>query len=302
MAGSSGQDWASYQDWTPSTDGLAFVFVKQTEGLTYVNPRAASQVAHARSKGLVVGHYHYPHMANNPATEADRFLTVAKPQPGDLLCLDWEGYDASNKGVSWSRQVAYKTAFLARLKSVAGAHQHVVYANGSYLDRDPKGTYGDALWIATASKPAGSPGIGHPWLFHQYSTAGGIDHDYCSLTAAQLHAWAHAKEPQENEMELGDKFTIPKSDYNPKDETATVAQWIGYGNQKAGAALAAANKANTTLSTVTQQLNTLALKTGTATLTDDQVAQVAERLATNTTFVNALATALGKDLAARMQQ
>lgn len=193
MTGSWGQDWASYQDYTPSTAGLAFVFVKQTEGLSYTNPKAASQVATARSGGLVVGHYHYPHMANNPATECDRFLAVTKPRPGDVLCLDWEGYDAANKGVSWTRQVAYKAAFVGRLRAVQPEHQHVVYCNTDYLGRDPKGEYGDGLWIATAGRPAGQPGISHSWLIHQYG-ASGVDRDYCPLTPAELLGWSHAKE------------------------------------------------------------------------------------------------------------
>lgn len=301
MTGCEGQDWASYQDSAPSTAGLSFVMVKQTEGLTYTNPKATAQVAHVRSAGLVVGHYHYPHMATSAATECDRFLAVAKPQPGDILALDWEGYDTANKGLPWSTMVAYKKAFIGRLRATAPTHQHIVYCSPDYLSRDPSGEYGDALWIATGGRPAGAPGIAHPWLFHQYSTAAGVDHDYCSLTPAQLKAWAHAKETPEPEMELSDKFTITKNEYNPNDQTATVAQWLGYGNQKAGAALTAANSANTKLDNVAKQLTTLASKVGSPTLTDAQVAQIADRLAANQTFVQALASAFGKDVAERMQ-
>lgn len=190
--GTYGQDWSSYQSAQPSTQGLGFAYVKATEGLGYTNPLHAAQVAHARADGLVVGHYHYPHMANSPATEADFFLKTAQPQTGDLLCLDWEGYDAANKGVSFSRQIAYKEAFLAHLRTVASTHQHITYCNIDYLNRDPKGQYGDALWIATAGRPAGQPGISHAWKFHQYG-ASGVDRDYCSLSVADLKAWAHAK-------------------------------------------------------------------------------------------------------------
>jgi hypothetical protein len=47
-------------------------------------------------------------------------------------------------------------------------------------------------------------------------------------------------------------------------------------------------------------VKTLAAKPPVA-LTDAQVAAVADRLASNATFVTALAGAIGKDLAARMQ-
>lgn len=196
--GTYGQDWASYQSATPPTAGLGFAFVKATEGTGYINPLHAAQISHARANGLVVGHYHYPHMAADPVVEAGYFLSAANPQPGDILVLDWEGYDPANKGVSTSRQIAYKNAFLARVLAAAPAHQVGTYANADYLGRDPKGVYGDFLWIATANQPAGQPGIDHMWLFHQYG-ASGVDRDYCPLTADQLHSWAHAKE---NDMPL----------------------------------------------------------------------------------------------------
>jgi hypothetical protein len=306
--GVQGQDWASYQDYTPSTAGLSFVFVKQTEGLTYTNPKAASQIAHARSDGLVVGHYHYPHMANNAATEADRFLAVAKPQPGDVLGLDWEGYDASNKGVAWSRQVAYKEQFLARLQATAPLLQHLVYCSADYVARDPKGAYGDGLWIATAGKPAGQPGISHSWLIHQYSTAGGIDHDYCPLTAAQLKTWAHAKE---NDMPLTDA-----------DVTKVAAEVVARLTAPAGRdALAAANvywlhrvydpaialPAGKTAPGVAAEVAAFrpalqkALAAGGAQLSDAQVGQLATALAANATFAATLAEQVADKLAARLQ-
>lgn len=188
-----GQDWAGYQSSAPDTTGLSFVFVKATEGLTYTNPRYALQIEYARLHKLVVGHYHYPHMDNDPSAEADRFLRVATVLPGELLCLDWEGYDAANKKVSYATQVAYKNAFLARVRAEMPAHQVGTYANKAYLDFDPKGPYGDFFWIATAGKPAGQPGISRPWLFHQYG-ASGVDKDYCPLSAAALRDFALAKE------------------------------------------------------------------------------------------------------------
>jgi hypothetical protein len=209
--GTEGQDWASFQDDAPSTGGLGFVFVKATEGLGYVNPKHAAQVAHARAEGLVVGHYHYPHMANSPAAECDYFLQHAAVQPGDLLCLDWEGYDAANKGITVTRRIAYKAAFLARLAAVEPALQGGTYCNTDYLNSDPKGPYGDFLWIATAGKPAGQPGISHNWLFHQYSSSGGLDRDYTPLTAAQLKTWAHSKENDDMAITDADAQKIAKA-------------------------------------------------------------------------------------------
>jgi len=230
--GCYGQDWASYQSPAPDVTGLSFVFVKRTEGLTYVNPRGAAQVAYARLHKLVVGHYHYPHMGNDPSAEADFFLRTAQVRSGDVMVLDWEGYDAANRSVPFATQVAYKRAFLARLAAFLPHNQSGTYANTDYLNRDPSGPYGDFLWIATADRSAGSPGIVRPWLFHQYS-ASSVDRDFCSLSADALRAWAHAKEDEmpltrtdavtiwgyENETS-GDKHDMHQSLRNAEDNSA----------------------------------------------------------------------------------
>lgn len=254
MTGSNGQDWASYQSPDPAVTGLDFVFVKATEGTGYVNPRHAAQVAHARGSALVVGHYHYPHMANGPEAEADRFLAVANPQPGDLLVLDWEGYDEANKGVAFSRQVQFKAAFVNRIKAVAPTHRCIVYCSTDYLGRDPGGIYGDALWIATAGRPAGEPGISHEWLFHQYSTAGGIDHDYCPLTPAELHSWAHAEKDddmaltQDDISKLADAVwkvrLISPTATDPKANTRYSGDFLRWGDQHTADLLTAIRTSN----------------------------------------------------------
>lgn len=96
-----GQDWASYQVNEPDVAGLDFAFVKIAEGLGYINPKWRRQRDHAKRNGLVWGGYYYPHMANSPTVEADYFLGQVAWQPGDLIVLDWEGYDDANQGVPW---------------------------------------------------------------------------------------------------------------------------------------------------------------------------------------------------------
>jgi hypothetical protein len=186
-----GQDWASYQSATPNTTGLSFAFVKVTEGLSYINPEWVSQRDHAKAAGLVWGGYAYPHMANSPQAEADRFLAQVNWQPGDLICLDWEGYDAANSGVPKAQQAAYKDAWLKYVKQRMPHNPVGMYANTDYwLHVDSTGFYGDFLWIATAGRAAGDPGIQAPWLFHQYSD-NPVDSDYCHLgSTAELRTWA----------------------------------------------------------------------------------------------------------------
>lgn len=294
MTGTYGQDWASYQDAAPSTAGLGFAFVKATEGLGYTSPDHGSQIAHARANGLVTGHYHYPHMANDPVAEADRFLGVAHAQPGDVITLDWEGYDPANKGVPMARKVSYKAAWLAHVRAALPQHQVGTYCNTDYLNRDPHGPYGDFLWIATANRPAGQPGIVHPWLFHQYG-ASGVDRDYCPLTLAQLKTWAHAKE--NDDMPLTDAEISKIAD-------ATAARVAGFKNLKL-------DKIDARQRWVNAEANSLATKNsaadiltamkglGAPVLTDAQLTALASKVAADPVLAAAIAAKVDALIAAR---
>jgi GH25 family lysozyme M1 (1,4-beta-N-acetylmuramidase) len=191
-----GQDWASYQAPQPDTAGLSFAFVKITQGLTYINPEWTQQRDHAKADGLVWGAYHYPNMHNPDRAEADFFLAQNAWQPGDMVVLDWEGYDTANQTVSAADQLAYKEDYLQYVKSRLPNNPVGLYCNIDYWNRvDTTGHRGDFLWIATAGRAAGDPGIAAPWLFHQYSDSP-VDSDYCPLASADaLRQWAMSFQP-----------------------------------------------------------------------------------------------------------
>jgi hypothetical protein len=184
----SGIDVASYQSSTYSTAGLSFVFVKATENTGYVNPHYAAQVAHGRSAGLVVGHYHFAHHGNAEA-QADYFLAHAQLKPGDIIAYDWEEAKTTQ---------ADRDAWIKRVKAKAPTYRVVLYCNKSFWrSRDTENYAADGLWIADPNSPAGHPDVTHSWVFHQYSEAGGIDHDVANFASvAALKSWATALIPK----------------------------------------------------------------------------------------------------------
>jgi len=199
-----GQDWSSYQDSSPSTAGLSFAFTKITEGLGYTNPKWVSQRDDAKKAGLVWGGYHYPVMSNSPTAEGDRFLSKVDWKPGDLICLDWEGYDAANQSVSKSTQAAYKDAWLKHIKSRMPHNPVGMYCNVEYWKNvDTTSYFGDFLWIADPGAPIGHPRITAHWMFHQYGESRGLDLDYCGLTSrSTLQSWALSFSPPTEEDSL----------------------------------------------------------------------------------------------------
>ena len=292
-----GQDWASYQPAQPATDGLSFAFVKVTEGLSYINSIWHTQRDHAKANGLVWGGYAYPHMANSPQAEADFFLSQVNWQPGDMVVLDWEGYDDANSLVSRATQAAYKDAWLRYVKSRLPHNRVGVYANTDYWRNVDTTSYcADFLWIATAGRNAGDPGISDPWMFHQYSEAGGLDRDYCHLaTAADLRAWALGTQPQEDDMTPDDIAAIATAVWSHTEKPGT-------GNPvRAGAAITWMDSVhagqNNRLDGISKQIGALT----TTSLTDAQVQAIAAAIAANSDLVNAIAAAVAANIASRLE-
>ncbi|MEU1041000.1 glycoside hydrolase family 25 protein [Streptomyces sp. NPDC005907] len=180
-----GIDVSAYQSSSYSTDGLSFVFVKATEGRSYVNPRLNAQAKRARDAGCVVGFYHFLWPGNLTA-QAEYFLDRAPERAGDILAVDWEttgeGTHASN---------AEKDRFLRILKELRPGHRVVLYCNRNFwLDVDTTSYAGDGLWIADYVT-AGKPRIRADWTFHQY-TDHPLDKDVADFTsAADLREWAN---------------------------------------------------------------------------------------------------------------
>jgi hypothetical protein len=184
--------------------------------LSYVNPLWTRQRDHAKADGLVWGGYHYPFMGNSPRAEADFFLSRVAWQPGDVIILDWEGYDSSNALVPHGQQVAYKDAWLRYVKAKMPNNRVGMYCNADYWNNvDTSGFCADFLWIATSGRAAGDPGIHAPWVFHQYND-NPIDADYCPLAdSAALRAWAV--------LTVQPTTTTPSEDIVTPEDIAAVA-------------------------------------------------------------------------------
>ena len=83
-----GIDVSHYQgdvDWSKvAGSGIAFTFVKATQGVAYTDPKFAHNIESARAAGLLCGAYHFLEPEKDGRSQAQHFLSVARPASGDL--------------------------------------------------------------------------------------------------------------------------------------------------------------------------------------------------------------------------
>lgn len=90
-----------------------FCFIKASEGVGWADPHLASNVSEARSRGQVIGFYHYARPGltevNTAQGEADWFMECIRPhlKDGDLTALDWEAENQS--WTHWAGEFADRT-------------------------------------------------------------------------------------------------------------------------------------------------------------------------------------------------
>ena len=171
-------------DWTQvATASYRFVYAKATEGSTLIDPTYSINRAGGKSFGLRVGAYHFARPAGssdpariaNATAQADFFLMVVQPQPGELPpALDLE----TKNGLSQTALQTWTNAWLDEIAARTGVSA-VVYSSPNFWKTalgDTQSVAGDGhrLWVAhwTTNAAPLVPGTnwgGLGWTFWQWS-------------------------------------------------------------------------------------------------------------------------------------
>jgi hypothetical protein len=145
-----GIDVSHWQATTPSLTGLAFLFARATYG-TQPDDKYATHIKNARSRGLLVGAYHF---GRNLSVSAQVTAFLNRAGNVDFYVLDWES-DSGNPKMTTTQA----RNFIALVKSATGKPVGLYASESGFRDLGQ-----DYNWVA---KWGGSPPT-IPYAFWQY--------------------------------------------------------------------------------------------------------------------------------------
>ena len=171
-----GIDVSHYQgtvDWQQVAGaGMAYAFVKATQGVSSTDSQFAVNWAGVQAAGLLRGAYHFYQPGDDPQQQAEQFLSVVQLVPGDLLPV----LDIETMGSQTASEIVQGIeTWLSTVQAAIGKAPIVYTAPGFWngLGTQQFGTY--PLWVAeygssTPKIPAGWTN----WAFWQYSESGSV--------------------------------------------------------------------------------------------------------------------------------
>lgn len=168
--------WQGYVNFSAvKKSGIDIVYIKSSEGISYVNPYLEYSYKNAKSNGLKVGFYHYvtaknTTQARNQATFFAK--TISGKQFDCKLAMDFENFSTLSKyEVNQISKV-----FLNTLQSLSNS-QPIIYSN-SYSARTifDKSLNSYPLWIANygVTSPSNN-GKWQYWQGWQYTSSGRVN-------------------------------------------------------------------------------------------------------------------------------
>lgn len=177
-AASIGIDISHYDagraDWTKLKNSIGFVFMKATQGLTFIDPTFSNSWARAKALGIPRGAYHVLVASQDPIAQAEFFIRIMGALDADDLqpVLDWE--QSVNNGGGDS---ASCLAFLAHVEKLSGKTP-LLYGSSSAIRemKFPAEATRYPLWIANygVTKPS-IPAPWTSWLYWQFTESGSVD-------------------------------------------------------------------------------------------------------------------------------
>lgn len=153
-------DIASYQSWMTQADfnqlkklGVKGVCIKLTEGTSYRNPYAKTQIAMAKTAGLVVSTYHYSRFSSTSSAQSEANYYTAYAKELGLSTSTLMVNDAEDPDMNPTKVDATITSLAFKNQLAANGYNNVVHycsaswvGNTSYMEPQKLGA--ENFWVA----------------------------------------------------------------------------------------------------------------------------------------------------------
>lgn len=154
--------------------GIDIVYIKATQGQSFVDSQFKTNAVNAKKNGLLVGFYHYFTATTTDAAlkEAAHFVDTIKPYSYDCrLALDVE----TTNNLSNSTLVSLCKTFLEEVEKLSGSGV-VIYTYTSFIKEHLNSSLASyPLWIAQYGvRTPSSNGVWDSWVGFQYSESGKV--------------------------------------------------------------------------------------------------------------------------------
>lgn len=176
----SGVDVSAYQgniDWeTLAGNGIDFVFIKATEGSSYVDKRYMKNSEGANNTHLAVGAYHFMSFESDGKSQAENFIrTVAKKDITLPPVIDLELYGEYNASPPGADELRAILDDMIRELSEHYGRKPIIYTNRKTYSLFLSGKYRDYdIWFCDLVKAPRLPD-GRRWTFWQYTHTGKLE-------------------------------------------------------------------------------------------------------------------------------
>ena len=198
-----GVDVSAYQgiiDWeTLSQQDISFVFIKATEGSSFVDRNFAYNYKEAQTTGLRVGAYHFFSYDSEGGTQAENFIRTVEPCGGMLPpVIDLEFYGDKRENPPLQADVRRELDIFIDIVSEYYGMKPIIYATEKSYSLYLDGAYEDYdIWIRNVFVP---PGLsdGRDWTFWQYTDKGHLEGYQGDEEYIDINVFRGTKEEFEN--------------------------------------------------------------------------------------------------------
>lgn len=188
-----GIDVSSHQkdiDWAKvSKDkNIRFVYIKATEGATYVSPHYERNLREAKKVGIKVGSYHFMRTTTTMQEQFENFKRVVKPEEQDLLPL----IDFENRGNWTPQQMVDSLTMLAGLFRDYYHCEPMIYTSSNFYNKYLSPHFDNyPLFIARYHDEAPRLTGDVPYTLWQFTESAKLDG---VVTAVDMSRFANGKE------------------------------------------------------------------------------------------------------------